>query len=178
MPYISHAELAERPGARELAQVSSSVAQPVRDEALMDATLRAADRSRWTAEEVAAADAALKRIDDAVAEADALIDGFLIQRGYTLPLVLSPTSTGKSVLTSWCRAIARYLLNKSRVTDESKDPVVRDYRDALKMLQLLAAGKYSLGAGDPSMPQSTGMTDVRFEGAPTVFGRQQLKAFR
>ncbi|MFT4190843.1 MAG: DUF1320 domain-containing protein [Comamonas sp.] len=178
MPYITHTELAERPGARELAQVAGSLAQPVRDDALMDATLRAADRSAWTVAEVAAADAALARIDDAVAEAGAVIDGFLSQRGYTLPLTLPATSTGKSLLTSWCRAIARYLLNKSRVTDESKDPVARDYRDALKMLQLMASGKLSLGADDPAVSQNTGMTDVRFAGARPVFGRDQLRGFR
>lgn len=178
MPYITHLELAERPGGRELAQVASSSAQPVRDDALMDATLRGTDRSKWSDSDVIAADAALARISDAVAEAGALIDGFLAQRGYALPLVLSPTSTGKSVLTSWCRSITRYLLNKTRITDETKDPVARDYRDAMKMLQRLAEGKFSLGAGDPATPQNTGMVDVRFEGANPVFGRRQLNKFR
>lgn len=158
--------------------VAGSPAQPVRDELLMDATLRASDRSAWTVAEVAAADAALVRIDDALAEAGAVIDGFLSQRGYVLPLVLPTGGTGKSLLTSWCRAIARYLLNKSRVTDESKDPVARDYRDALKMLQLMAQGKLSLGVDDPEAARNTGMTDVRFAGAQPVFGRDQLRGFR
>ena len=72
----------------------------------------------------------------------------------------------------------RYLLNKDRMTDESKDPVARDYRDALKLLGLLAAGKFSLGADDPAAPAATGSTDVRFDSAPTVFNRKQLHAFR
>lgn len=176
--YVTHVELAERPGAEELGQVAGADHLGVVDGALMDATLRAADRSAWEADEIAAADLALQRIDDAVAEGDALIDGFLAQRGYTLPLELPPSSTGKSVLTAWSRAIARYLLHKNRISDESKDPVARDYRDAMKMLKLLAEGKYSLGAGDPEKAASSASTDVRFSGTENVFSRDQLRAFR
>lgn len=178
MPYITTAELAERPGAREISLVAGTRVQPVQDEALMAATLRGTDRSAWTPEQIAAADAALKRVQDAVAEASALIDGYLVQRGYALPLQLPPTSTGKSVLTSWARSIARYLLNQDRVTDESKDPIARDYREALKMLGLLAQGKFSLGAADPEAAANTGSTDVRFSGDSPVFGRQQMRHFR
>jgi len=178
MPYITPAELAERPGAREIAQVASAVHQMVRDDALMDAALRGGDRSAWTSEENAAANTALARVLDAIAEAGALIDGYLVQRGYQLPLVLSPTSTGKSVLTAWARSITRYLLNKDRVTDATKDPVARDYQDALKMLGLLVQGKYSLGVGDPEASVQAGSTDVRFAAEAPVFGRQQLRAFR
>ena len=116
MPYITTAELAERPGARELALAASSDTAPVVAYALMDATLRGADRSAWTPEQVAAADAALQRVQDAVAEAGAVIDGYLAQRGYALPLSLPPTSTGKSLLTAWARSISRYLLNGKRIT--------------------------------------------------------------
>ncbi len=179
--YITPIELAERPGAREIAQVASQPSQAVRDDALMDATLRGADRSAWTPEQIAAADLALQRVNDAIAEAGALIDGFIVQRGYTLPLVLPPASAGKNVLTSWGRAITRYLLNQHRITDEAKDPVVRDYRDAMKMLGLLAQGKFSLGAADPAAdPNSSAAssTDVRFSGDTNVFGRDQLRHFR
>lgn len=178
MAYISPAELAERPGAREIAQAASLPHQMVRDDALMDATLRGADRSSWTLEQLEAADVAFGRVQDAISEAGAVIDGYLAQRGYQLPLQLSPTSTGKSVLTAWARAITRYLLNKDRVSDASKDPIARDYQDALKMLGLLAQGKYSLGAGDPEAAVAAGGTDVRFAGDAPTFGRRQLKAFR
>jgi len=178
MSYITLAELAQRPGARELAQVASNALQAGRDDALMEATLTGADRSAWTPEQCAVADAAKARILNAVAEADALIDGYLVQRGYDLPLQLPTTSSGKRVVTGWSRAITRYLLNQSRITDESKDPVARDYRDALKLLGLLAQGKFSLGADDPAANTATQSTDVRFDGAPTVFGRDQLRAFR
>jgi phage gp36-like protein len=178
MPYVTHAELADRPGAQELALVATPEHLAVVEAGLMDATLRGGDRSAWPPEAITAANAALANIDDAVAEGDALIDGFLAQRGYTLPLELPPSATGKSVLTAWSRACARYLLHKTRISDETKDPIARDYRDAMRMLKLLADGKYSLGAADPQASASTSSTDVRFSGAPNVFGRDQLKAFR
>ena len=178
MPYINTTELAERPGAREIALAASSDTTPVVDYALMDATLRGQDRTAWTPEQTAAADAALQRVQDAVAEAGAVIDGYLAQRGYALPLDLPPTATGKSLLTSWARSITRYLLNGQRITDESKDPVARDYRDALKRLAEVAAGKLSLGGTDPAAPANVSTTDVRFDAAPQVFGRSELRSFR
>ncbi|WP_313569934.1 phage protein Gp36 family protein [Comamonas terrigena] len=178
MAYITTTELAERPGAREIAQVASLQHQMVNDYALMDATLRGADRSNWSQEQQDTADLALARVLDAVNESAAVIDGFLVQRGYALPLQLTPTSTGKSLLTAWSRAITRYLLNQNRVMDASKDPVVRDYQDAMRMLGLLAQGKLSLGAGDPEAAAAVGSTDVRFAGDAPTFGRQQLRAFR
>lgn len=178
MPYITTAELAERPGAREIALLATSDGAATVDIALMDATLRGTDRSAWPADELLQADAAQRRVLDAVAEASALIDGYLAQRGYALPLELPSPSTGKSMLTVWARAIARYLLNGERVSDESKDPVSRDYRDALKRLAEVAAGKLSLGAVDPQAPANAPSTDVRFDSAPRVFGRDELRTFR
>ncbi|MBB1601578.1 gp436 family protein [Variovorax sp. UMC13] len=178
MPYVTLVDLAERPGARELAQVAGAEHLVVVEAALMDATLRGVDRAAWPSDAIASADAAVARIKDAVDEAGAVIDGFLAQRGYSLPLELPPSSTGKSVLGAWARSISRYMLHKGRITDESKDPIARDYRDAVKMLKLLAEGKYSLGADDPAQAGSSGSTDVRFAGAPTVFGRDQLRSFR
>jgi phage gp36-like protein len=172
MPYIALSALAERPGVRELAQVASSEHKRIVDSELMDATLRGGDRSAWSADEVAEADEAKARITDAIAEADATIDGFLARRGYALPLQPVPT-----IVAGWSRAISRYLLHKSRISLESNDPIVRDYRDALKLLQLTADGKFSLGADD-TVATGGSSTDVRFAGAPTVFGRDQLRHFR
>ena len=47
MPYITTAELAERPGAREIALLATSDNAATVDYALMDATLRGQDRSAW-----------------------------------------------------------------------------------------------------------------------------------
>lgn len=177
MPYISTTELAQRPGAAELMLVASSAHQEVTEEALMDATLRGTDRSAWAMDQVIAADAALDRIQDAVAEADALIDGYLVQGGHRLPLPLPLPGSAKSVLTAWSRSITRYLLNKDRVTDDTKDPIARDYRDALKRLAEVAQGKFSLGLVSQATTDVS-LTDVRFQSAPSAFGRDQLNHFR
>lgn len=177
MPYITHSELAERPGARELAQVATPENRPVLDIELMDATLRGMDRSAWSPDAIADADAALRRIDDAVAEADATIDGYLAKRGYAVPMELAAESARK-LIAGWSRAIARYLLQKDSISDEKTSAIARDYRDAQRLLQATADGKFSLGAEDPQAPGAGPSTDVRFAYPEPVFGRAQLRAFR
>ena len=176
--YCTLVQLADAKLARELAQAATPERLRIPADEVMDAVLRGADTTAMDPDDVAAAQAAVVVIGRALDSADALIDGYLATRGYALPLQLSPTSTGKSMLTVWARAIARYLLNGSRITDESKDPVARDYRDALKRLADVAAGKLSLGGTDPQAPANATSTDVRFDSAPAVFGRHELRHFR
>ncbi|MDT4857953.1 hypothetical protein FQZ97_923990 [compost metagenome] len=52
---------------------------------------------------------------------------------------------------------------------------MRDYRDALKFLQLVADGKFSLGEADPIAPTGGGGPD--FSAPPRVFSRDALKDF-
>lgn len=172
MGYISLPDLAERPGAQELSQVATAQHQPLVDYALLDATLRGLDRAAWSAAEQAAADAVVARINEAITEADDLINGHLAKRGYTLPLAPAP-----NLVKGWSRAITRYLLNKDRIADPRTDPVARDYSDALKFLALTADGKFSLGADDPLATDSSS-TDVRFDGEDNVFARGELRSFR
>lgn len=172
MQYITAAALAERPGARELAQVATAEHVRMVPPELMEATLRGADRSSWTADQVTVADDALRRIEEAVSQAESVIDGYLARRGYPLPLSPVP-----DLVTGWARDIARYLLHKDRGGKEDSDPIVRAYKDALKFLALTAEGKFSLGGNDP-IATAPDLADVRFESSPSVFSRDQLKAFR
>lgn len=145
--YISLAQLAERPGAVELSQVAQQVGQPIARPEILDAVLRGEETSQWPAEQVDVALTATKRIGDVVEETQTLIDGYLQQRGYSLPLAnILP------ILTSWARSIARYKLHSHRISDERNDPIVRDYRDALRFLREVADGKFSLGLGDTQKP--------------------------
>lgn len=170
--YITAEDLAERPGARELSQVATAAyVHPVAAE-LMEATLRGDDRSAWSAEEIAVADDALRRIMDAVEQATSLIDGYLMKRGYALPLSPVPL-----LVTGWARDIARYLLHKDRKGPEDTDPIVRAYRDALRFLKQIASGEFSLGATDPIASDPT-TVDVRFEADSNVFSRTELRGFR
>lgn len=156
MAYVSHIQLNERPGARELAQVASDIQSPVVPDELMELTLKAGDRTAWTPEQIEQADQAMLRIDDAIADADGLIDGYLRQRGYPLPL--TPVHR---VVTVWSRAITRYYLHMRRKSMESDDPIVRDYRDALKLLQQVANGKLSLGVDDELAESGVGDVMVK-----------------
>lgn len=169
--YVTPAQLSERPGARELAQVASDAHKRVVDFDLMELTLQGGDRSAYTDDDVAHADAALQRIVDAITDADGLINGFLVKR-YPLPLDPIPR-----LVTAWSRDITRYLLHKDRLSAESTDPIVRNYKDAMKMLQQVADGKLSLGIDDP-IAESPDAFDVRFDSDPKVFGRNELNRFR
>ena len=171
MNYITLDDLAERPGARELAQVATKEGVRAVGADLMEATLRGADRSAWPADQVAVADDALQRIQDAVTEAESLIDGYLAKRSYPLPLSPVP-----KLVTGWTRDIARYLLHKDRGGKEDNDPIVRNYKDAVKFLGLVAEGKFSLGAEDP-ITSNPNQLDVRFESAPAVFDRSSRRAY-
>jgi len=170
MPYITHADLADSPGALELAEVASDEHRRTVPAELLDAGLRGGDVSAWLDDDVAAAQRALQRIDTAVRDASSLIDGYLAKRGYALPL--NPVHP---LVSAWARSIARYLLHKNRTALESKDPIARGYADALRLLQQTADGKFSLGIQDTV---AIDQTDARFVHAPKVFGRDQLRGFR
>ena len=167
MPYVTLPQRAEMPGALELAQVASDRHAAIVDAVLMESTLLDGDRSAWAPDQIAAADAARTRIETAMEEADGLIDGFLGRR-YTLPLSKSPV-----LLVTWARAIVRYKLHGDRISTEDKDPIVRDYRDAMKLLQLIADGKFSLGVDDPgTAPGALG--EIVIDPGQKVFGRKFL----
>jgi len=173
MSYVTHAQLADVPGARELSQVATKEHTAAVDYDLMEATLRGTDRSAWTAEEIAIADDALARIDGEVVNADAMIDGYLNQRGY-LPLI-DKFGAVPGIVSTWSRAITRYLLHKDRIAADATDPIVRDYRDALKFLQQTADGKFSLGAGDTSVTGGTGTPS--WSSPERLFTRDTLEGF-
>ncbi|MEB3470154.1 DUF1320 domain-containing protein [Pasteurella multocida] len=143
MPYISLPQLADKPGAVELAQVTAQSGQmPVAFE-LLEQALQGKSVDTLPQAQQIPIQKALDRIYEAITDACAVIDGFLKQRGYVLPFKKTPT-----VLTAWARAITRYYLHQHLISDEKNNPIVRDYRDAMKMLQLVAEGKFSLGADD------------------------------
>jgi len=168
MSYVTLLQLAEMPGALELAQVATDQHAPhAVDAALMELTLVDGDRSAYAADDIAQADDAAARIQEAVTEAGALIDGY-IGRRYKLPLASVP-----GILTAWARAIARYKLHSERLSSDATDPIVRDYKDAIRFLEQVAAGKFSLGIEDPDA-QGSGPGDVRIDPGHKVFGREFL----
>lgn len=167
MRYVTLLQLAEMPGALELAQVATAKFAPLIDAGLMELTLRNGDRSAFPSDEIAAADDAARRIAQASSESDDLIDGYIGKR-YKLPLAGIP-----GILITWARAITRYKLHGDRITDPNTDPIARDYRDAIKTLQQVSEGKFSLGVEDPSA-QGSGPGEVQISPGHKVFGRDYL----
>lgn len=169
--YVTLVQLAESPGALELSQVASDAhAAPV-DPALMEATLRGEDRSAWPAEAIAAADDAAQRITTIVGETDELIDAYLARR------VTIPRDPVPGILVSIARAVVRYELHKHLIASESTHPIVRDYRDRLRLLEAIRDGKVTLGAEDPGAADNVTANDVRFDGDERVFTRRGMRRF-
>jgi phage gp36-like protein len=167
--YVTPAQLADGSGAaQELTQLFDVVSIE-----LLKATIAGADRSSWSAEEIAVADIALDAIEKAIALADGEVDARLSHRGYLLP----QDPVRFPVLTVWARAIARYHLNLQRdLKDEDTGRTERDYRDALRALQQVADGKLSLGADDPLARPTPGSTGAGPEvcAPPRIFDRDTL----
>lgn len=171
MDYITPEQLADLPGARELAQVATAAHRPMVPPELMEATLLGGDRTQWTADEVADADDALDRITSTAEQAESLINGYLAKRNYVLPLNPVP-----KLVTTWTRDITRYYLHKDRISSEGTDPIVRAYKDALSLLRQIEQGSFSLGIED-SIINSPDVFDVRFESGEKIFGRNQTSRF-
>ncbi len=156
--------LADAKLTRELAQVATPERARVCADDLFEATLRGEDRSAFEPADIAIADAAVAHIEQALNDADGVIDGYLRSRK-PVPYVV-PLNPVPGLVSTWARWITRYLMHKDRVsTAEQTDPVVRDYREALKYLQAVAAGQFSLGSDDPLPPAGAGRASVLRSGA-------------
>lgn len=170
MSYCTPAQLVDSPDRlTELAQVWNL------DGGLLAATVSGTDRSAWTIEEIAAADAALAAIERELTRVDGEVDARLATRGYALPL----DAAQFPVLTVWARSIARYHLNAARNgdgADVEQGRVERDYLDARKALQLVADGKLSLGANDPlATVDDSSDGHIRMQSHSRLFNRSSLQ---
>ncbi len=172
--YCTPTQLADAKLVRELAQAATPERMIIPADAVMDIVLRGQDTTGQDADQVAAAQAALVVVQNALANADGLIDGYLrLRKPRPYPVPLNPVP---EIVEVWARWIARYLLHKDRYgTEEKSDPVVRDYREAIRLLELVRDGKFSLGLDDPLPPSSAGMPD--FCGPARVFTTDTLKDF-
>lgn len=169
--YITLLNLSERPGLTELAQLVAQDGEIPVDTNLLEVIINGGDVSSWLPDDVINANRAISRINESIDDAEAEINGFLRQRGHKLPLITVPR-----LLTDWARIIVRYKLHRNRVSDEKNDPIVRDYKQVLAFLKLVAEGKYSLGIDDAmpvggGVPQQTGPARVFDMSSLEDFGR-------
>jgi phage gp36-like protein len=102
----------------------------------------------------------------ALAEATAEIEGHLAAR-YSLPLENVPL-----LVVGLCCDIARYRLSGADVLET--DPTRNRYRDAVRMLELIGAGKVSLGLDQAGQPAPTSGT-VRIQPGERSFPAGSLK---
>lgn len=109
-------------------------------------------------------------IDEAIADADGEIDGYLAKR-YAVPLSPCPR-----VINKFSKDIAIYNLFSRIGIDEGSDQktYLNRYNSAIKFLTLVAEGKVSIGADtdDPVRAAAVGFT---VKSNPRLFSRDQMK---
>lgn len=118
---------------------------------------------RYGAEEVSQRESMLPAgaVYGALADADALIDGYLASR-YALPLSPVPAN-----LVQVASSLARYTLLGDSATERARD----DYKDALAWLRDVQAGRVQLQATQP-VPGNEPATVVMVSSSPAVWGRR------
>lgn len=107
-------------------------------------------------------------VDDAIADAEAEVDGYLGAR-YALPLVTVPRLVVRLVL-----RLSRYHLYNRRA-GAVEEWLEKDYAGALRMLRDIAEGKITLGT-QPE-PGANSERIVRSTSQAQVFGRPNLEDF-
>jgi phage gp36-like protein len=138
--YLTPVQLLERVSPKELSELATPEDRPVIDPALLRAAIRGESLAAWGAQEIAVANEALARIDRALTDVAALIDGYLAAR-YSLPLATVP-----AVLRRIATDCARYYLMDQRATEE----VRTRYQAQLRLLAAIRDGDFTLGADDPA----------------------------
>lgn len=141
MPYCTQAQLEERYGVRFLTELSDRGDVPP---VAPDADLFAR----------------------AIADADALIDGYLKSR-YALPLASTP-----ALVTEFSQRIAIYNAH----AHEASDKITRDYELALRQLRDIADGKLKLDIAGVE-PAGAGESEVTTNDRKPILTTQNLEGF-
>lgn len=163
MTYASAQALIDRFDVDELAQRATDDAAVTG--ALFALTVASNDRSSYDADAIAAADAALARVNRITADVNELIDSKLRER-YTVPLPQTP-----GLLIKIGSDLARYEL----YDDEAPTEVATRYKAGLKLLDQLASGTVSLGL--PSADTTSGGGAPEHVAPERVFDRNSLADF-
>ena len=109
-------------------------------------------------------------IDEAIADADGEIDGYLAKR-YAVPISPAP-----KIINKCSKDIAVYNLFSRIGIDESTDQktYLNRYNQAIKFLTLVAEGKVSLGA-ETEDPASAAATGFSAKSNPRLFTRAKMR---
>ena len=110
-------------------------------------------------------------IDEAIADADGEIDGYLAKR-YAVPLAPVP-----KVINKFSKDIAVYNLFSRIGIDEGtgEKTYLNRYNAAVKFLTLVAEGKVSIGAEIDGDPASAAAAGFSIRSSPRLFNRDQMR---
>lgn len=164
--FASAPQLLARYNAEEIAQRADASLPSLVDGELLRLAATDGDLSRYTAEEQAAAAAALAKVDRALQDAEQTINTYLGGR-YQLPLSHAP-----EVLERIACQIARFVLYDDGATEQIKTL----YQDAIKFLDSVATGKVQLGVtalGTSAAPAG----GAEMVSGDLVFSRDRSKGF-
>jgi len=137
--YLTAPQLLDTFGDKEVALLSSEEAAVT--DALLRLTVEVGDRSAYSAADIAAADQALVKIDNAITSATHFINSYISPR-YTLPL--AQVLIDSSSLPDVCADITRHRLSDDRATEE----VENRFTQARTWLRDISMNKASLGEQD------------------------------
>jgi len=159
MTYATATDLLDRFAAEEIAQrADRSIPRLVTAPMLVTAAA-GGSLAAYTADEQAAVAAVLVSLNQALADADSDIDGYVATR-YSVPLTPVP-----AVITRLACDLARYYLYDDQATE-----TIQKRRDSAQaVLRDISAGKVSLG--DPAAPAAPQGGTVEISGPARVFGR-------
>lgn len=160
MPYATATELLDRFDAEEIAQRADRSTPRLVTAELLRAAAAGADLSAWTAAEQAAATTALGLVNQALADADNTVDGYIAVR-HAVPLASPPPVVKRLVCD-----LARYFL----YDDQATETIQKRYDIAERFFRDVGAGKVSLGADLGAASQPAGGT-VEIGSGGSVFGR-------
>lgn len=109
-------------------------------------------------------------IDEAIADADGEIDGYLAKR-YAVPMDPAP-----KILNKLSKDIAVYnLFSRMGIQEGSNEEIfLTRYNAAVKFLTLVADGRVSIGT-DASDPASAAATGFSVRSNPRLFSREQMR---
>lgn len=155
-------------GAKELAEITGLDDLTPVPPTLMRLTIEEGNRTAYSNDEIAAADAALARLQAALDDAGRLMEAQLARR-YTLPL--DNAVIQQSPLPRICGDLARMLLQDDFSPGEPKERHLR----ALQWLRDLADGRTELNPAAAHQGQSAGLPVIA--AGTRFFSDDQLKGF-
>lgn len=169
MGYATAADLITRFSPEEIAQRAAPEGVRVKA-ALLQLTISAGVRTAYSSDEIAAADAALVRLNKAISDAQADVDARLAKR---FKVALDPVPR---ILVRITCDLARYYLYDDAV---EKDTLIdRRYKAALDTLDQIAAGDVKIGEDqEPAAAPAAQSDTAQTTGSPRVFTRDNLRDY-